>query len=234
MQVSIIIVSYNVRHYLRQCLQSVWQSAQSAGLEVEVFVVDNHSTDDSIAHLRQHFGAYEQGRMPKARLHLIANKVNVGFGRANNQALKRCTGKYVLFLNPDTIVTERTLADCWAEAERHEHLGAIGVAMLHTNGRFAHESRRGLPTPWTAFCKMSGLARLFPRSKTFGHYYMRYLDENEAHSIEIVSGAFMWCSHQALKECGGFDEQFFMYGEDIDLSYRFLLAGYDNRYLPTP
>lgn len=233
MQLSVIIVSYNVKHYLQQCLQSIWRSAHQAELAVEVYVVDNHSHDGTIAHLQSHFGAHLRGEITQQQLYLIANHKNVGFGRANNQALRKCKGDYVLFLNPDTILTENTLADCWQEAQRQPQLGAMGVAMLKTNGRFAYESRRGLPTPWTAFCKMSGLASLFPKSKWLGRYYMRYLNAAEAADIDIVSGAFMWCPRQELLQCGGFDENFFMYGEDIDLSYRLQQLGRHNRYLPT-
>ncbi len=233
MLLSIIIVSYNVRHYLRQCLDSVWRSAKSAQIDVEVFVVDNHSVDGTVHYLRRVFRDYVCNKHPEARLTLIANDCNVGFGRANNQALRKCKGDYVLFLNPDTILGEDTLSDCLREAQQCDRLGAIGVEMLRTNGRFAFESRRGLPTPWTAFCKMSGLASLFPKSHCVGRYYMRYLDPAETADIEIVSGAFMFCSQEALNQCGGFDETFFMYGEDIDLSYRFLKAGFRNRYVPT-
>lgn len=233
-ELSVIIVSYNVKHYLRQCLDSVWRSARAAHIGVEVWVVDNASHDGSIAHLQQAFPEQLSLNNERERLYLVANQRNVGFGRANNQAVRKCSGEYLLFLNPDTIVTERTFADCLRQARSTARLGAMGVQMLHSNGSMAYESRRGLPTPWTAFCRMSGLAALFPTSKIFGRYYMRYLDEEQVASIEIVSGAFMWCSRQAIDECGAFDESFFMYGEDIDLSYRFLLAGYDNIYVPTP
>lgn len=230
MDISIIIVSYNVRHYLRQCLDSVFASIRHSRLEAEVFVVDNNSTDNSVGYVRANFRA---DRFP--HLHIIANQCNVGFGRANNQALRKSTGRYVLYLNPDTIITEDTLRACYDFAESQgERLGAIGVRMLSATGRFSLESRRGLPTPWVAFCKMSGLCHLFPRSRVFGKYYMRYLDESQPAPIEIVSGAFMFCSHDALRQCGAFDEKFFMYGEDIDLSYRFLKAGYTNWYHPTP
>lgn len=228
MDISVIIVSYNVRYYLRQCLDSVWASAQQSGLDVEVFVVDNDSTDNSVGYIRT---VFPRDRYP--HLNIIANRCNVGFGRANNQALRKSSGRYVLYLNPDTVITETTLRDCYDFAEKQERIGAIGVRMLNANGIFALESRRGLPTPWVAFCKMSGLGHLFPKSRLFGRYYMRYLDENDPAPIEIVSGAYMFCSREALNACGAFDETFFMYGEDIDLSYRFLLKGYQNWYVPT-
>ncbi len=200
-----------------------------------MFVLDNHSKDGTIALLSREYPLYLQEKgANNCRLHLIANQCNVGFGRANNQALRQCTGDYVLFLNPDTVIGEHSFADCLAEAKTCPRLGAIGVKMMYPDGRFAFESRRGLPTPWVAFCKMSGLNTLFPRSRTFGRYYLRFLPEAESVSIDIVSGAFMFCSRKALDHCGGFDESFFMYGEDIDLSYRFLKAGFQNRYVPTP
>ena len=227
MDLSIIIVSYNVRYFLEQCLFSIYGS--KGNFEYEVFVVDNASKDGSVNYIRHRFPHREY-----PTLHVIENVRNVGFGRANNQALERAKGKYVLFLNPDTLLAENTLANCLAFAESHEDLGALGVMMLQTNGLFANESRRGLPTPWTAFCKMSGLASLFPKSRVFGRYYMRYLDKNQPSEIEIVSGAFMLLKNDSLKRLGGFDEQFFMYGEDIDLSYRMLRGGMKNYYLPTP
>lgn len=229
MDISVIIVSYNVRVYLRQCLDSVWASVRRSMLDVEVFVVDNNSTDNSVGYIRS---CFTSDKYPN--LSIIANRCNVGFGRANNQAIRKAKGKYILFLNPDTIITENTLRECFDFAETKEKVGAIGVKMLSANGVFSMESRRGLPTPWVAFCKMSGLGHLFPKSKVFGKYYMRYLDKECPAKIEIVSGAFMFCSKDALNICGNFDEQFFMYGEDIDLSYRFMLGGYANWYYPTP
>lgn len=229
MKLSVIIVSYNVKHYIEQCIRSVWASAEAGGIETEVFVVDNASSDGSIDYLRQQFPADEY-----PTLRLIANSRNVGFGRANNQAARQAGGEYILFLNPDTLLTEQTLARSIGFADSHDDLGGIGVKMLKPDGSFAFESRRGLPTPWTAFCKMSGLAAAFPRSRTFGRYYMRYLDEDSTERIEIISGAFLLARKATLDACGLFDEDFFMYGEDIDLSYRMLLAGRHNYYVPAP
>ncbi len=229
MKLSVIIVSYNVRHYLEQCLHSVWASAQRGGVETEVFVVDNASNDDSVAYLREKFPAEKY-----PDFHLIANSRNVGFGSANNQAVRLSRGEYILFLNPDTLLTEQTLADSIRFADEHPDLGGLGTKMLKADGSFALESRRGLPTPWTSFCKMSGLAAAFPKSRRFGKYYMRYLDENQAAHIEIISGAYLLCRKAALDRCGLFDEDFFMYGEDIDLSYRLMLSGFHNYYIPSP
>ena len=234
MQLSVIIVSYNVRYFIRQCLDSLFRSSLAAAIDVEVFVVDNDSKDGTIPYLKDAFASQLDANNNNVRLHLIANRHNVGFGRANNQALRHCKGDYVLFLNPDTIVTEHTLIDCLSTAREQPKLGAIGVAMLQTNGQIAPESRRGLPTPWVAFCRMSGLTKLFPKSRRFARYYMSYLSQEETAPIDIVSGAFMFCNRAALNEVGEFDEDFFMYGEDIDLSYRFLKAGYQNFYVPTP
>lgn len=222
MTLSVIIVSYNVRHYLDQCLRSVF--AAGKGLEMEVFVVDNCSTDDSVSHLA--------GEFPQ--VHFMANKENIGFSRANNQAIRLAVGRYVLLLNPDTIVTERTFTDCIAYLDEHPEVGATGAAMYGRTGNFAWESRRGVPTPWVAFCKMSGLSSLFPHSRRFGRYYMRYLNRDEANYIEIISGAFFMLRRQAVEQVGMLDEDFFMYGEDIDLSYRLLQAGWKNAYVPTP
>ena len=221
MQLSVIIVNYNVKHYLEQCLHSVRRASQ--GLKVEVFVVDNLSTDGSVAYLRERF----------PEVSFIENPENVGFARANNQAIRLSTGEYVLLLNPDTIVTEHTFADMLRFMDCHPEAGGAGVYMLRTDGTFALESRRGLPTPFVAFCKMSGLSSLFPRSRVFGRYYMRYLDEQQVCEIEIISGACMLLRRAALDRVGLLDEDFFMYGEDIDLSYRILKGGYKNYFIPT-
>ena len=221
MVLSVIIVNYNVKYYLEQCLESVRRA--SRGMQVEVFVVDNLSTDGSIAYLKE--------RYPEVIY--IENRDNVGFARANNQAIRQSTGRYVLLLNPDTIVAEHTFTDFVRFMDAHPEAGGAGAYMLRTDGTFALESRRGLPTPFVAFCKMSGLASLMPKSRVFGRYYMRYLDENEANEIEIISGAFMWLRREALDKAGLLDEDFFMYGEDIDLSYRIVKSGYKNYFLPS-
>ena len=221
MTLSVIIVNYNVKYYLEQCLESVRRASQ--GLQVEVFVVDNLSTDGSVSYLEERF--------PEVRF--IANQENVGFARANNQAIRLSTGRYVLLLNPDTIVAENTFTDFIAFMDAHPEAGGAGAYMLRFDGAFAPESRRALPTPFVSFCKMSGLAALFPKSRVFGRYYMRYLDENKVEEIEIISGAFMWLRREALDKAGLLDEDFFMYGEDIDLSYRIMKSGYKNYFLPS-
>ena len=219
-RLSIVIVSYNVKYYLEQCLRSVARATE--GLQAEVWVVDNASTDGTMAYLRPRF--------PWVRF--IENADNRGFSAANNQAIRQSAGEYVLLLNPDTIVGEDVLKGCVAFLDQHPRAGAVGVRMLNTDGSFAPESRRGVPTPFTSFCKMSGLCRLFPYSRVFGRYYMRYLDAGHASQIEIISGAFNMLRRKALDQVGLLDERFFMYGEDVDLSYRLLLGGWQNWYLP--
>lgn len=228
MKLSIIIISYNVKHYLEQCLLSIFK-AQREDIPMEIFVVDNASQDNSPAYIREQFPAKEY-----PNLHIIANARNMGFGKANNQAIAKAQGEYMLFLNPDTIITENTLHDVITFADTHQQMGGLGTMMLHSDGQFALESRRGLPTPWTSMCKMSGLCALFPKSKRFGKYYMQYLDKEQPSEIEIISGAFFLARKSALDKTGLFDEAFFMYGEDIDLSYRLLQNGYKNYYTPSP
>ena len=222
MKLSVIIVSYNVKYHLAQCLRSVQRATES--LESEIWVVDNASSDGSPDYLRARF----------PDVHFIANEENVGFSRANNQAIRLSIGEYVLLLNPDTLVGEETLTGCVAFLDAHPEVGATGVKMLNPDGTFAPESRRGVPSPFTSFCKMSGLGTLFPRSRTFGRYYMQYLDRESPSPIEIISGAFNMLRRKALDEVGLLDEDFFMYGEDVDLSYRLLKGGWTNYYLPLP
>ena len=218
--VSVIIVSYKVRYYIEQCLNSVLRSVPDA----QLLVVDNKSDDGSVEYLRERF--------PQAEI--IANDFNAGFGKANNIALAKATGKYVLFLNPDTVVAERTIPGCIEYMDAHPEVGAVGVRMQYGNGRFALESRRSLPTLSVSFWHMTGLGKLFPKSKVFAKYHRTYLDKDSECPIDVVSGAYMFVRKEALDKTGGFDEAFFMYGEDIDLSYRILQQGYQNRYLPLP
>lgn len=220
MKLSIVIVNYNVRYFLEQCLLSVNRAVKN--IEAEVFVVDNASSDDSLAVLRQRF--------PFVRI--IANSVNVGFSKANNQAMQIASGEYVLLLNPDTVIAEDTFEKCIAFMDSHVDAGALGVRMIDGKGVFLPESKRGLPTPSVAFYKTFGLAALFPKSKTFGRYHLGFLLENKIHEVDILSGAFMFMRKSALDKVGLLDETFFMYGEDVDLSYRILKGGYKNYYFP--
>ena len=220
MKLSVIIVNYNVKYHLEQCIRSVQKASE--GLNADIWVVDNASSDGSLDYLQPLF----------PDIHFISNTENVGYSRANNQAIRESKGEYVLLLNPDTIVAEDTLKGCVDFLDAHPKVGATGVRMLNADGTFAPESRRGLPTPFTSFCKMTGLSALFPKSRIFGKYYMKYLDADEANPIEVISGAFNMLRRKALDEVGLLDEKFFMYGEDIDLSYRMLLGGWQNYYIP--
>lgn len=192
------------------------------GIEAEVFVVDNNSVDGSVALIREKF----------PQVILVENKVNAGFSRANNQAIKLCQGKYVLLLNPDTVVQEDTFSKTLAFMDAHPDAGGLGVKMVDGKGNFLPESKRGLPTPEVAFYKIFGLSRLFQRSKRFGRYHLTYLDKNKTHSIDVLSGAFMLLRKSTLDKIGLLDEDYFMYGEDIDLSYRIVLNGEKNYYFP--
>lgn len=221
MKLSIVIVNYNVKYFLEQCLRSVERAA--AGISCETIVVDNASKDNSVEYLKERF----------PNITIIASSENLGFARANNIAINRSKGEYILLLNPDTIITEHTLSDFITFMDNTPEAGGCGAYMLRTDGSFALESRRGLPTPFVAFCKMSGLSSLFPHSRIFGKYYMRYLDENKTEEIDIMSGAYMFLRKKTLESAGLLDEDFFMYGEDIDLSYRILKKGYKNYFLPS-
>lgn len=221
MKLSVVIVNYNVKYFLEQCLVSVLKATED--ITSEIFVVDNASSDDSLEYLIPRF--------PKVRF--IENKENVGFSRANNMAIKQSTGEYVLLLNPDTLVGENVLKDCITWMDSSAKAGGLGVKMLGADGAFAFESRRGFPSPMTSFYKITGLCNLFPYSRRFGKYYLRYLDKNQINRIDIISGAYMFLRREALNKSGLLDESFFMYGEDIDLSYRITLTGYENYYVPS-
>ena len=211
MKLSVVIVSYNVRSYLEQCLQSVQKALE--GIEGEVFVVDNHSDDDSVETIRNHY----------PWVTLIENHENLGFAKANNQAIRQSQAEYVLLLNPDTVVAEDTLRGGLTFMDEHPKAGGAGVMMCYKDGSRAPESRRALPTPWVAALKMLGFTK---------RYYMSHLPWDQPCRIEVVSGAFCLLRHEALKTVGLLDEDFFMYGEDIDLSFRLLKGGWENWYLP--
>lgn len=220
MKLSVIIVSYNVRHYLQQCLDSLQRAI--AGMDAEVCIVDNHSKDGTVKFLRKLGG----------NVKVIESNHNYGFARANNIGIRQTSGDYVLLLNPDTVVGESTIKDCLAFMDGHPSAGGLGVEMLKSDGGKAMESRRGLPTPMASLYKMCGLCSRFPNSKRFGRYYMCGMAWDEPGRIEVVSGAFFMIRRTALEQAGLLDEDFFMYGEDIDLSYRILKSGYENWYLP--
>ena len=222
MKLSIIIVNYNVKYFLEQCLESVFLAIKN--IAAEVFVVDNRSSDDSVKYLKPLF--------PDVKF--IENQENVGFSKANNQAIAQSQGEYILLLNPDTVIGENSLTNVCRFMDENPQAGAVGVKMLDGYGQFLPESKRGFPSPWNSFCKMTGLSRLFPYSKRFGEYHLKYLNKNYIHAVNILAGAFMMVRKKAVEKAGYLDERFFMYGEDIDWSYRIIHSGYKNYYYPEP
>lgn len=213
MKLSIVIVSYNVRAFVEQCLDSVQKASE--GIATEVFVVDNASADDTVEVIGSRY----------PWVHLIANSENLGFASANNIAIRQSSGEYVLLLNPDTVVEEDTLRQSLAFMDAHPEAGGAGVMMHNADGTLALESRRAIPTPWVSCLKMLGFTK---------RYYMSHLPWDQPSQIEVISGAFCLLRKKALDEIGLLDEAFFMYGEDIDLSYRLLKGGWQNWYLPYP
>ncbi|HKL07931.1 MAG TPA: glycosyltransferase [Bacteroidales bacterium] len=219
-KLSVIIVNYNVKHFLEQCLLSVYKALEN--IPSEVFVVDNNSVDGSCALVKERFPKVKQ----------IENKKNYGFSYANNQAIKKASGEYILLLNPDTVVEEDTFSKCIRFMDTTPETGGLSVKMIDGKGRFLPESKRSLPTPAVAFYKIFGLSKLVPKSKIFARYHLGHLRNDEMNEIEILPGAFMFLRKKALEKAGLLDETFFMYGEDIDLSYRITKAGFKNFYFP--
>ena len=217
---SVIIVNYNVEYFLEQCLNSVIMASEK--LSVEVFVVDNNSVDGSVMMLKKKFPS----------VLLIENKKNYGFSKANNQAIEKARGRNILLLNPDTVVEESTFKKVVDFMDEHPDAGGLGVRMVDGKGNFLPESKRGLPTPKVAFFKIFGLSRLFPKSKLFGSYHLGYLNEHEVNKVDVLSGAFLLFKKEVSEKIGMLDEAFFMYGEDIDFSYRITQEGYLNYYYP--
>ena len=218
MKLSVIIVNYNVKYFLEHCLNAVSKACKN--IETEIIVVDNASTDGSRSFLEARF----------SNVKFIWNETNLGFSKANNLGLKFTTGEYTLFLNPDTIVPEDCFEKCIDFFETHADCGAIGVKMIDGSGNFLKESKRSFPTPAASFYKLTGLHKLFPTHKKFAAYYAGHLSESNTASVEVLSGAFMMVSDKMLKRVKGFDEDFFMYGEDIDLSYRIKKTGFKNYF----
>ena len=216
---SVVIVNYNVRAFLQLCLHAVQKASQH--LHVEVFVVDNASSDDSIQMVHNHY--------PEVKL--IANTHNVGFAKANNQALRIAKGRHVLLLNPDTIVPENAFNNMVAYMDANPGVGGLGTRMVDGAGKFLPESKRGIPTPWSSFYKLCGISHRFPQSHKLAGYYKEWIGETDVADIEVLAGAVMCMRASVLKQVGLLDEDFFMYGEDIDLSYRILKGGYRNVYL---
>ncbi|MDL1892906.1 glycosyltransferase, partial [Sphingobacteriales bacterium CHB3] len=219
MDLSVIIVNYNVRQFLENALASVYRAME--GVQGEVFVVDNASDDGSVEMVREKFPAVQ----------LIENKANVGFAKANNAALKKATGRYLLLLNPDTIVQEDTFSVMMKFFDENPDAGLAGCKILNSDGSFQLPCRRSFPTPWVAFSKIFGLSALFPKSKLFGKYNLTYLNEDETYEVDAVSGSFMFLRREVYEKVGGLDETFFMYGEDLDWCYRISQSGYKVYYV---
>jgi O-antigen biosynthesis protein len=218
MQLSVIIVNYNVKYFLEQCLCSVIKACRN--IESEIIVVDNNSSDGSNGLIRSRFPSVT----------FSENTSNLGFARANNQALETARGEFILFLNPDTIVPEDCFERCIDFLRSNSNAGALGIKMIDGSGRFLKESKRAFPSPLTSLYKLAGITILFPRSKIFSKYHLGHLSENEDHEVDVLAGAFMMVPAHILKQTGNFDERFFMYGEDVDLSFRIQQSGYKNYY----
>jgi GT2 family glycosyltransferase len=219
MDLSVIIVNYNVRQFLENALASTYRAME--GLQGEVFVVDNASDDGSIEMVKTKF----------PHVLLIENQANVGFAKANNAALKQAKGRYVLLLNPDTIVQEDTFKVMIRFFDENPDAGLAGCKILNPDGTFQLPCRRSFPTPWVAFTKIFGLSTLLPKSKLFGKYNLTYLNEDETYEVDAVSGSLMFLRREAYEKVGGLDESFFMYGEDLDWCYRISKSGYKVYYI---
>lgn len=220
MKLTVVIVNYNVKYFLEQCIKSAEVAA--AHVSTEIIVVDNASTDGSKEMMQNIF----------PHISYIYNTKNVGFSMANNQAMRIAKGEYILLLNPDTVVDEFTFQKTVQFMDDHPDAGGLGVKMVDGKGIFLPESKRGLPTPEVSFYKIFGFSKRFPQSKKFGQYHLGFLNDNETHQIDILAGAFMLMRKKALDKVGLLDEDFFMYGEDIDLSWRIVQGGYKNYYYP--
>lgn len=220
-ELSIIIVSYNTKDLLKDCLTSIYKAIQpSKGLEV--FVVDNNSHDGSQQMVKQDF--------PQVKL--IANKTNKGFAAANNQAAKKATGKYLLFLNSDTKVSKYSLVKPLKYLRNHPKVGGLTVKLILGNGKIDPDNHRGFPTPWTSITYFTGLAKLFKNSRLFNSYHQSYKDFSKIHKIEVAAGSYIMMPAKLFNQLKGWDETYFFYGEDIDLCYRINQAGFSIVYYP--
>ncbi|MDD2673422.1 MAG: glycosyltransferase family 2 protein [Flavobacterium sp.] len=218
MQLSVIILNYNVRFFLEQCVLSVQNALET--IDGEIIVIDNNSQDDSCEMMKQRF--------PNVKL--IQNNENIGFPKGNNIGVAQAQGEYICILNPDTVVAEDTFTKVLAFAQKQSDLGILGCKLIDGAGNFLPESKRGIPTPWVAFTKVTGLYKLVPKFRIFGKYYAQHLSENETGKVDILVGAFMFMRRDLYLEVGGFDEDCFMYSDDVDLSYRVLKEGKSNYY----
>ncbi|MFH1561644.1 MAG: glycosyltransferase family 2 protein [Patescibacteria group bacterium] len=221
LDLSIIILNYNAKSFLPACLGSI---KPAKGINYEIIVVDNNSTDGSQDFLKN---------LKIKNLKTIFNSQNLGFATGNNVGVKNSSGRYLLFLNPDTIVGPKAVETALSFAKQHSRAGAISVKIELTNGKMDQGSHRGFPTPWRAFCHFSGLSKLFPQSKLFAGYQLGHLKNSpDPHQIDSCCGAFLLVSRLAGDKVGWWDENYFFYGEDIDLCYRLVQAGYQNYFLP--
>ncbi|MFH1008586.1 MAG: glycosyltransferase [Candidatus Latescibacterota bacterium] len=220
MDLSVVILNYNVKSFLEQAIRSTLAAME--GIDGELFVVDNASTDGSVEMVRDGF----------PQVTLIANTENVGFARGNNIALRKCQGRHILLLNPDTVVHRDSLRVMVDFMDQHPEAGAAGCKILNPDGTLQLACRRGFPTPGVAFFKIVGLSRLFPRSRLFGRYNLTYLDPEQTTEVDAISGSFMMVRREVLERVGLLDETYFMYGEDLDWFYRIRLAGYKIFYVP--
>ncbi|WP_394776276.1 glycosyltransferase family 2 protein [Flavobacterium sp.] len=218
MQLSVIILNYNVRYFLEQCVLSVQEAISE--LDAEIIVIDNNSSDESCLMM--------QNKFPTVKL--IQNATNFGFPKGNNIGVEQASGKYICILNPDTVVAEDTFIKVLAFAERQINLGIVGCQLIDGTGEFLPESKRGIPTPWIAFTKIFGLYKVFPKWKLFNQYYAQHLAKDETGKVDILVGAFMLMQRDLYVELEGFDEKCFMYADDIDLSYRVLQKNKSNYY----
>lgn len=218
MQLSVVILNYNVRFFLEQCVASVQEALSN--IDSEIIVVDNHSSDDSCEMIKSRF--------PNVKL--IENKENLGFPKGNNIGVAQAKGNYICILNPDTVVAEDAFEKILAFAEEQENLGIVGCKLIDGSGNFLPESKRGIPTPFVALTKMVGLYKLFPNLKLFNRYYAQHLSKNETGKVDILVGAFMIMKRKLYNDIGGFDENCFMYSDDIDLSFMALKNGKNNYY----
>ena len=223
LDLSIIIVSYNSKDFLKKCLLSIQQCIES-NLAYEIIVVDNNSSDKSSEMVKKEF----------SQIKLIANNQNLGFSKANNQGIKISSrSKYVLFLNPDTIIQKNTIEEMVEFMDKHEEAGASTCKLVMPNGEIDDASHRGFPTPLNSFCHFTGLSRVFPKSRIFGGYNLGWMDFEKIHEIDVLAGAFMMARRKAGEEVGWWDEDYFFYGEDIEFCFQLKKKGWKIYYVPT-
>jgi GT2 family glycosyltransferase len=225
MDLSIIIVSYNTKEFLKGCIESIYKTTKN--IKFEIIVVDNDSSDDSVLSIKKYVSSIN-----KENFILIENKENVGFSKANNVGVKVAVGRYLLFLNSDTVIYENTLEEMVKFMDEHQDGGAATCKVVMPNGQIDDASHRGDPTPWNAFTHFSGLAKLFGKTKLFGGYNLGYLNLNTTHKIEALAGAFMLVRKKAGEQAGWWDEDYFFYGEDLDFCYMLRQKGWKIYYVP--